>query len=70
MSEPDHNDAWTEHELEQLRRWAARTPKERIDWLTQVKVFAAKAAAAAAHRRSAAQDGCVPDDTDTTDRGE
>lgn len=69
MSEPDHNDAWTEHELAQIQRWASLTLKQRLDWLAQAKAFAAKAAAAAAERRRGAGEAIdIPHDTDATDR--
>lgn len=68
--ERETNDAWTEHEVAQLRRWAELSLKQRLDWLSQAKAFAAKAAAAAAEqRRGTARAVDAPNDTDTTDRG-
>jgi hypothetical protein len=41
------------HEAEQLRRWRKLSPEERLDWLWQAKLFAERAARAAAARRAA-----------------
>lgn len=46
------NDPWTQHEIDQIRRSASLTPKQRLDWLWQAKVFAHKAKLAAEERRA------------------
>jgi hypothetical protein len=46
------NDPWTQHEIDQIRRSASLTPKQRLDWLWQAKVFAHKAMLAAEERRA------------------
>jgi hypothetical protein len=37
---------WLAHEREQLRRWRALSPAERLAWLWQAKLFAMRVAAA------------------------
>jgi hypothetical protein len=44
-------DAWTKHSREQLLRWARLTPQQKLDWLWQAKLFAAKARQQALLRR-------------------
>jgi hypothetical protein len=46
------NNDWTTLEVDQLRRGATLTPKQRLDWLWQVKLLAANAREAAAERRA------------------
>jgi hypothetical protein len=48
------DDPWTQHEIDQIRRSASLTPKQRLDWLCQAKVFAHKAMLAAEERRAQA----------------
>jgi anti-sigma factor RsiW len=39
----DDNDPFEDRRREQLRRWAETTPAERLAWLWQAKLFAARA---------------------------
>jgi hypothetical protein len=41
-----------QHEIDQIRRSAKLTPKQRLDWLWQAKVFAHRAMLAAEQRRA------------------
>lgn len=51
MTDAEQAAAWAQHEREQRRAWRKLSYRQRLDWLWQAKLFAAKALAAARARR-------------------
>jgi len=51
MTDAERAAAWEQHEREQRRAWRKLSYRQRLDWLWQAKLFAAKALAAARSRR-------------------
>ena len=52
MGDSSKDAGWRAHEAEQLRAWKQLSYRERLAWLWQAKLFAARAMAAAKQRRS------------------
>jgi hypothetical protein len=57
MDEAARKAAFAEHARQQRRAWFELTPQQRLDWLWQAKLFAARALQAAAQRRQAKMAG-------------
>ncbi len=43
MADTKDNSGWADHEREQRRAWLKLTPRQRLDWLWQARLFAARA---------------------------
>ena len=52
MSEDARARAWQQHAREQLLAWQRLSHRQRLDWLWQAKLFAARALRAAEARRA------------------
>ena len=52
MDEASRTAAFAEHAREQQRAWLRLTYRQRLDWLWQAKLFAARALRAAEERRA------------------
>ncbi len=52
MDEATRNGAFAAHAREQQRAWLRLTYRQRLDWLWQAKLFAARALRAAEQRRA------------------
>ena len=53
MDEEARRAAFAEHARQQRRAWLRLTPQQRLEWLWQAKLFAARSMQAAAQRRQA-----------------
>jgi hypothetical protein len=53
VNEETRKAAFAEHSREQQRAWLSLTYQQRLDWLWQAKLFAARAMQAAEERRAA-----------------
>lgn len=60
--EASRNAAFAEHARQQRRAWLRLTPRQRLDWLWQAKLFAARSLQAAEQRRLAKTAGGAPND--------
>jgi hypothetical protein len=57
MGDSQRDSGWAEHEREQRRAWLRLTPRQRLDWLWEARLFALRAEEARRKRGMAGREG-------------